>query len=101
MNEEETEHVEMKKKEYYFEHWHRILLPLLLYKNPAVASAENYSLSIFKAFEHQPIYFYVEFVKPGKQIYIVEHKEKPENSEKVLFEAFSQLRNTIAQTTKK
>ena len=40
----------MKKKVYYFEHWHRILLPLLLYKNPAVASAENYSLSIFKAF---------------------------------------------------
>lgn len=74
MTEEEIDQVELKQNTYYFEHWHRIFLQMLHYKNPAVASAGNYSLLTFNSYKFQPIYFHVAFVKPGKSTYIVEHR---------------------------
>jgi len=71
MTEAEIDLVELKQNTYYFEHWHRILLNTLLYKNPSVAGTENYSLTTFKAYEFQQIFFHVAFVKPGKSTYIV------------------------------
>ena len=76
-SEEEKEAILAIRNKYYREHWHRTLLSLLRYKNPAVASMEKYSLLTLKADNRQqdPIFFHVAFVKPGKATYMVEQKE--------------------------
>ena len=76
MNDEERDYVRQQEDKYYFEHWHRILLDLLLYKNPHVASIEDYSVLTLKANKHNPIYFHVDFIRPGKSTFLVEHKQK-------------------------
>lgn len=69
-----------KQSQYYRENWHRALLSLLRYKNPSVASMENYSLLTLKEDDKKtPIYFHIDFVKPGKATYVVEHKENQSN----------------------
>jgi len=59
---------------YYQENWHRTLLALTRYKNPSVANAENYSLMTLNLDSQQSIFFHVDFIKPGKATYVVEHK---------------------------
>ena len=73
--EEEKDAVLKKTNAYYFENWHRALLKLIHYKNPGVANSDQYSLLTLKADKNQPIFFHVDFLKPGKTNYVVEHKK--------------------------
>ena len=75
MNDSEVGWMKQRRYEYYFEHWHRVLLQKLRYKHPCVANADNYSLLTLKSFHEQQIFFHVDFIKPGKSTYVVEHKE--------------------------
>ena len=61
------------KEAYYREHWHRIIFSMIRYKNPSVANADAYSVSTFEQDKTNPIFFHVEFMKPGKSTYLVEH----------------------------
>lgn len=69
----EVEALEQKMATYYKENWHRALLSLLGYKKPYIASLENYTLISLKT---SPIYFHIDFLKPGKTTYIIEHREQ-------------------------
>ena len=74
---EEVSALQEREDQYYRENWHRALLGLLKYKNPAVASMDNHTLLARRADDEEsqaPIYFHVDFVKPGKTTYMVEHK---------------------------
>ena len=44
------------------------------FKNPSVASIDDYSLLALKARKDAKIYFHADFIKPGKSNYIIEHK---------------------------
>ena len=68
---EEKDAILRKAEAYYFENWHRALLKLIHYKNPSVANSDQYSLVTLKADKTQPIFFHVDFLKPGKTTYIV------------------------------
>lgn len=80
MNDEEHDYVRQQEDNYYFEHWHRVLLDLLLYRNPHVASVEDYSVLTLKACKHNPIFFHVDFIRPGKSTFLVEHKQQMKES---------------------
>ena len=47
---------------------------MIRYKNPSVANAESYDHISLKG-NKDPIFFHVDFCKPGKNTYIIEHKE--------------------------
>ena len=90
MNTEEWKHVDKKTKDYYKENWHRALLSTCLYTNPEVANADVYTLASFDP-EKDPIYFYADFLKPGKNTYFVEHftrKKKIMGTVDLFFDAF-------------
>jgi len=76
----------MAQDAYYKEYWHRVLLSLIRYKSPSVANADLYSLSTFVQDKNQPIFFHVDFMKPGKNVYVVEH-----NPVYVLEDVFMQM----------
>ena len=73
MTEREKDAIIAKEHDYYQEHWHKALLSLMGYKNPSVANSEHYSLMTLKADKNQPIFFHIDFMKPGKATYAVEH----------------------------
>ena len=72
LNPEEIKAVKAKTNAYYKENWHRALLSTCLYQSPEVANSESYSLPSFDP-DKEPIYFHVDFLKPGKNTYFVEH----------------------------
>ena len=72
MSSGESEQVRKKQNNYYRDNWHRALLSTCLYTNPEVANADVYTLASFNP-EKDPIYFYVDFLKPGKNTYLIEH----------------------------
>ena len=76
MTDEESAHVIKKQDLYYQEHWHRALLTLLRYNNPQVANSESYSVLSLTQDKSCPVFFHVDFCKPGKTTYIVEHNKQ-------------------------
>ena len=90
MNDEERDYVRQQEDKYYFEHWHRVLLDLLLYRNPHVASIEDYSVLTLKANKNNPIFFHVDFIRPGKSTYVVEHKQQF-NESSLMVNAFDKI----------
>ena len=75
MTSKEHEKVMNMQERYYREHWHRALLSSLRYQNPAVANADGHSILSIKMNPTEPIYFHVDFLKPGKCTYLIEHQE--------------------------
>ena len=75
-NDKQNEAIFAKQEKYYIENWHRALLSLIRYKNPAVANADSHSLLSFRDNPKDPLYFHVDFVKPGKCTYFVEFEHK-------------------------
>lgn len=75
MTDKEKDSIINKEHKYYQENWHRALLKLIRYKNPSVANSEKYSLLTLKADNTQTVYFHIDFVKPGKVSYVVEHRK--------------------------
>lgn len=47
-------------------------MPLFKYRYPNVANKEGFPLSETKLTEENPLYFYVDYVKPGRTIYMVQ-----------------------------
>ena len=61
-----------------------------LYTNPEVANADVYTLASFDP-DKDPIFFYADFLKPGKNTYFVEHfsrKQKIMGTVDLFFDAF-------------
>ena len=102
MTDEEKDAVIVKENKYYHDNWHRALLSLIRYKNPSVANTDNYSLMTLKADPEQPIFFHVDFIKPGKASYVVEHSSKPKNSKDQFYEmsAFNDEPSSLATISK-
>ena len=67
--------VKAEQERYYAEHWHRVLYQLIGYKNPSVANADLYSLLSLRMNTNEPIFFHVDFMKPGKNIYLIEQAQ--------------------------
>ena len=66
--------METRIKRYYEEHWPTIILECMKFKQPCIANLESMS-----SYMHEPdatdadkdMYFYVDFVTPGKNYYCV------------------------------
>ena len=86
MTEAEQDAIIAKENAYYRENWHKALLSLLGYKNPSVANTENYSLMTLKSDTDQPIFFHVDFMKPGKSTYVIEHVPGEKTAKEAFFE---------------
>ena len=69
-------------QEYYEAKWSSVIMSIMRYRNPLVANAHTLtSISATVDPGHQ-MYFHIEFVKPGKHFFVVEH----DNVSKVLDE---------------
>lgn len=63
-------------------YWNRVIMSLIKYKNPKVINAEHFSSkSLLNGVDkNDPVYFHVDWVKPGKSFYAVQHLSKVETT---------------------
>lgn len=76
LNADEREAIVAERDRYYKKNWHRVMYRMLGYKSPSVANADLYSLASLETNKDEKIYFHVDFMKPGKNTYVVEHNDK-------------------------
>ena len=60
---------------YYLENWHTVILECLKFKDPCIANLETLTsyLSGTKLLDYDHMYFYVDFVTPGKNHFVVKY----------------------------
>jgi hypothetical protein len=72
MYEEEKATVKKRFSDHYLKNWSKILMPLLRYKRPNVTNADFISSKTLSDEPESPVYFHVDWVKPGKSTYVVQ-----------------------------
>ena len=95
-NEDELAAIKNKEDEHYAKNWHKIIMPLMRYKNPSVAATEQYSFKNLSLDTEDPLYFHVEMVKPGRSTYVVQHlpgRTLGSMQDKILFSGPSMTQN--------
>ena len=63
--------------QYYKDNWSRVILQIMRYKNPLIANVNQMTSLSEKMHENQEIYFHIDWVKPGRHVYAIEHTPEP------------------------
>ena len=59
--------------QYYKENWSKVILVIMRYKNPLIANVNQMTSLSEVMDENQEIYFHMDWLKPGRHVYVIEH----------------------------
>ena len=78
MTKEEKAQVAQLEETHYNDHWHQIIMPMLRYRFPHVANEDGFPLKQVKVTRESPLYFHLQFVKPGRSTFVVQQRKSGE-----------------------
>ena len=67
--------VSAKLDHFYETHWSSVIMSIMQYKNPLVANAHALTTLSTKVDQSNPVYFHIEWVRPGRHTFVVEHDQ--------------------------
>ena len=76
-NKGEQLYIEQKLTSYYNKNWPTIIMRILKFRAPLVANGQSLTSESIKVDPSNPIYFHVDWLRPGKHVYLVEHDNEP------------------------
>ena len=65
--------INTKKQRYYEDHWSSVIIRIMRYKHPLIANIQSLTSHVTKSDPSNPIYFHIDWLKPGKHYYVVNH----------------------------
>ena len=68
----EQDKFEARMEDYYETEWSSVIMSIMQYRNPLVANAHTLTSMSASVDPSQPMYFHMDWVRPGKHIFIVE-----------------------------
>ena len=74
--EQEKQFLDQQINQYYKENWSHIILTIMRYKNPLVANVNQISSISHDLLQEQDIYFHIDWMKPGRHVYTIEHSNE-------------------------
>ena len=60
---------------------------MLKYKYPHVANEESLSLGTIGLKRTNPLYYHIQFVKPGRATYVIQHKPAKKRKSELIFDS--------------
>ena len=73
MNSHEKQLLQNQVHQYYKENWASVILIIMRYKNPLIANVNQISSLSEELDANQEIYFHIDWLKPGRHVYAIEH----------------------------
>ena len=71
LTDHEKKLVEAKLVVYYEQNWHSVIMQIIGYKNPLIVNAHKMTSLSQKIDQSNPVYFYVDWIKPGRHHFTV------------------------------
>ena len=70
--------VDLRLEEFYENYWSSVIMTIMEYKQPLVANAHTITNASTKVDPNNKIYFHIDWVKPGRHTFVVEHDHTKE-----------------------